>query len=806
MIKYLTGVVAAAILGVPLAAVPSYASPQPPDRPPSFAAGFGAAGHRAAAASGPGWSVTPTPNPRVPTGQLFWVSCTTADSCMAVGVHVTTSGQGVSLAEQWNGTAWRILPTPNPPGATFSALQGVACPTPSACTAVGASITAGASRALAERWSGTRWTIQPTPSPPQGGGFLNAVSCTSASACTAVGSSSAGTLAERWDGTRWTIQATPDPPQGGGSLSGVSCSSASACTAVGASHAFTPTATTLAERWDGTRWTIQATPNPPQGGGGLNGVACPSASTCTAVGESNAGTLAERWDGTSWRIQPTPAPARAQSPFLNSVACTAPSACTAVGAANPFTPTPQTLAEHWDGTRWSIQATPSPGPSVLIGLACAPATSCTAVGFSDLNGSTAVLVERSPGTTWSAQAAPSPPGAAASFLNSVWCASRSACVTVGATTSRSRAVATLAQRWNGRAWRIQPIPSPAGGGALNSVSCTSLSACTAVGGTASGTTLAERWNGTSWRIQATPSPAGGGFLNSVSCPSATACTAVGNSNNGKTLAERWDGTRWRIQATPNPVSSAPFSGLASVACASSSACMAVGGKVDHSFNAEGTLAEQWNGRTWRIVPTFKPAGLGSFLNGVACTLPSACTAVGSSSLVTTLAERWNGTRWQVQPTPNPPGGQNIFLASVACPTSSACTAFGLNLTGAGPFTLAERWNGHGWRIQPTPIIQTFDIGFPGVACPTVSSCFAVASWKNNGDPSLTLAEQWTNASDSHLIPAPSSGLSPGPACPRPLPGTPLLPGALSPRLGSARPSLSRSALHWITPPPWCRAM
>jgi hypothetical protein len=192
--------------------------------------------------------------------------------------------------------------------------------------------------------------------------------------------------------------------------------------------------------------------------------------------------------------------------------------------------------------------------------------------------------------------------------------------------------------------------------------------------------------------------------------------------------------------------------------------MAAGGRVDNSGNAAGTLAEAWNGKAWRIVPTFKPTGQGSFLNGVSCTSASACTAVGSSGPVTTLAERWNGTRWQVQPTPNPPGGQNIFLASVACPTPSACTAFGLNLTGSGPLTLAERWNGRTWRIQPTPGLVTFDIGFPGVACPTSSACFAVASYTNNG-PQLTLAEQWNRASSgsqpatSHLAAQGSSALA-----------------------------------------------
>ncbi len=54
----------------------------------------------AAAAPGSGWSVAPSPNPVIPTGQLFWVSCSAADSCVAVGTYVRSSGAGVTLAER----------------------------------------------------------------------------------------------------------------------------------------------------------------------------------------------------------------------------------------------------------------------------------------------------------------------------------------------------------------------------------------------------------------------------------------------------------------------------------------------------------------------------------------------------------------------------------------------------------------------------------------------------------------------------------------------------------------------------------
>src|SRR5262249_21948275 len=80
---------------------------------------IGASAAPAGAPAG-GWSVTPSPNPRVPTGQLFWVSCPTAHWCMAVGTYVKSSGTGVNLAEQWNGSSWRILPTPNPSGVAVS--------------------------------------------------------------------------------------------------------------------------------------------------------------------------------------------------------------------------------------------------------------------------------------------------------------------------------------------------------------------------------------------------------------------------------------------------------------------------------------------------------------------------------------------------------------------------------------------------------------------------------------------------------------------------------------------------------------
>ena len=117
--------------------------------------------------------------------------------------------------------------------------------------------TVAATGASAAVTAAAGWSIQTTPNPAGGSDvILNGVSCASASACTAVGgppqpATSGATLAEGWNGTKWSIQHTPNPT--GGSLiiqNGVSCTSASACTAVGASSNGTTTVT-LAERWSG---------------------------------------------------------------------------------------------------------------------------------------------------------------------------------------------------------------------------------------------------------------------------------------------------------------------------------------------------------------------------------------------------------------------------------------------------------------------------------------------------------------------------------------------------------------------------
>jgi kumamolisin len=308
------------------------------------------------------------------------------------------------------------------------------------------------------------WAIQYVPNPSGAvQPALNGVSCASATACTAVGFDSAtrDAVVERSNGADWTVQPTPTPS--GGALTGVACPNASTCIAVGASSSGA-----LAERWNGSTWTIQPTPT----GSGLDAVACATATDCTAVGDSSGTPLAMRWNGTNWKITPTAPPTGWPDSQLVGVSCTSPNSCFAVGAYGLFTDQIYfPLVEHWNGSAWEIQPTPSGnGLMWLVGVSCASPSACMAVG--DLG-----LAERWNGTAWTMQSTANVPA----IFGGVSCPSASACIAVGSTINGSNNP-TLAEQWNGIKWSVQTTPSfPLENNNLDAVSCASTLACTAVG-------------------------------------------------------------------------------------------------------------------------------------------------------------------------------------------------------------------------------------------------------------------------------------------------------------------------------------
>jgi hypothetical protein len=156
------------------------------------------------------WQIIPAPSP-AHASVFTGVSCPSPTVCVAVG----SSGSGArTLAERWNGVRWAVQRTPNIGHIGYSALTAVSCATPANCMAVG-TYNAGIF-GIAEHWDGSRWTIRRLPVPPLPPGeeplvLPASVSCASATACVTVGSNQAAAMAERWNGTTWAVQPTPNP-------------------------------------------------------------------------------------------------------------------------------------------------------------------------------------------------------------------------------------------------------------------------------------------------------------------------------------------------------------------------------------------------------------------------------------------------------------------------------------------------------------------------------------------------------------------------------------------------------------------
>jgi hypothetical protein len=351
----------------------------------------------APAVAPPGWSIAPSPDSGTGLNQLDGVSCHRASSCQAVGFYLDASlGHNQTLIESWNGTSWSIVPSPDN-GTGDNDLLGVSCVAVSSCQAVGFSNIDGVDHTLIESWNGTSWSIVPSPDNGTAYNILDGMSCQAVSrSCQAVGyyySSSLGavqTLIESWNGASWSIVPSPSNGTAENILYGVACRPmAPSCQAVGYYTNASGFIETLIESWNGTSWSIVPSPNGGTNGNYLLGVSCRSANSCEAVGQyedTSIGqyqTLIESWNGTSWSIVPSPDIGTSVNDLLG-VSCHRPNLCEAVGLyLDASLGQYQTLIESWNGTSWSIVASPNNGTSynVLAAVSCRrTARSCQAVG------------------------------------------------------------------------------------------------------------------------------------------------------------------------------------------------------------------------------------------------------------------------------------------------------------------------------------------------------------------------------------------------------------------------------------------
>ena len=174
-----------------------------------------------------------------PYSVLNGVACASASECWAVGYSTDNSGNSTSLTEEYTGSSWSIATNPGPAGSAQSGLFGVTCVSTSDCWAVGQyADSSGYWFTLTQQYGGSSWSTVASPNPPSSvNGVHFGVTCASASDCWAVGyyldsSNEQFTLIEQYNGTSWSLAYSPSPSDNA-ELVQPACISAADCIAVG---------------------------------------------------------------------------------------------------------------------------------------------------------------------------------------------------------------------------------------------------------------------------------------------------------------------------------------------------------------------------------------------------------------------------------------------------------------------------------------------------------------------------------------------------------------------------------------------
>jgi hypothetical protein len=354
--------------------------------------------------------------------------------------------------------------------------------------------------------------------------------------------------------TGWVAVPGVDPSATGNFLTAVSARTDTDAWAVGtfANPADDAGLDGLAERWDGTRWQRFPVPSVLHFDEKLLAVGASGPNEAWALGSTNmtgfatTNPLAEHWNGTSWTTVPTAASTGGSKSIMDGVADLSPTNAWAVGRSRGA----RALVEHWDGTAWSIVTVPDPVPpagnplasSMLTGISAVSPTDIWAVGnfvYGGVVQGEHTLTMHYDGTAWSVVASPdigggtslNPQrtelaGVAAAGPADVWAVGRTFNIDGGSGPAKVEVL-----HWNGRAWSFVADATGTAATALSSVSAGSPRDVWAVGGASS-----EHWNGSTWTEVALPGAAATGTLAGTSVvPGTGTAWAVGNNGGPSSI-------------------------------------------------------------------------------------------------------------------------------------------------------------------------------------------------------------------------------------------------------------------------------
>ena len=322
-----------------------------------------------------------------------------------------------------------------------------------------------------------------------------------------------------------------------------------------------------------------------------------------------------------WNVVPSPSPQSAAAGSLQGVTCPTATNCVAVGAYRYGSTPGQPFVGRSNGTSWDLVPAPAPtdvadqkyATGRLLGVACATAAKCFGVGNYDDGVHKRTLIEQWDGARWTIVSRLRPSSATSSVLSDVTCPTTTTCLAVGAWRSADGRNRSFVARWERQDVGRAPEPE-CGRRALRQPAPRRL-VCERVE-LFRGRVLRP---GQSARLDVDPAvgrqdvvargePQSGDRARQRTLRTSRACRqrcafAVGSAHNGanktapyKTLVERWNGKRWSITASPNPPAS-HFVALNGISCSASDSCFAVGALADKTAFYNLPLIERWNGRT-----------------------------------------------------------------------------------------------------------------------------------------------------------------------------------------------------------------
>jgi len=341
--------------------------------------------------------------------------------------------------------------------------------------------------------------------------------------------------------------------------------------AAGVLVAASPTAGRVAAGPGSFDWVVSQTPNPGYYGNILVGVTARTASDAWAVGvqatETSNDTLALHWNGRTWTAVPTPNPwPECQDGDIlwsgNTLTSVAAVSANDVWAVGSECYSANAIVEHWNGSSWSLVASPRhpdgfDSTAALYGVEAISAANVWAVGYHGSSG-VETLIEHYNGSTWSEVAS----GGGSGYLSSVGATGPNDVWAVGSTDGGN-----LIEHYDGNGWNVVPSPQPGSGSGLDSVDALSPTDAWAVGTKrgfgAQESTFVLHWDGSSWSEVPSPNPRNTGDarneLRSVVAVSKNDVWAVGtyeneqtNIHQDRTLTMHWNGVEWSIVASPTP--------------------------------------------------------------------------------------------------------------------------------------------------------------------------------------------------------------------------------------------------------------